>query len=36
MEERGGERRSLFVQNAPLPGPLSIRSSWGEEEIIEF
>jgi hypothetical protein len=36
MEERGGERRSVFVQNSPLLGPLPIRSSWGEEEVIEF
>jgi hypothetical protein len=36
MEERAGERRSVFVQNSPLLSPLPIRSSWGEEENIEF
>jgi hypothetical protein len=36
MEEREGERRSDFIQNSPLLGPLPIRSSWGEEEITEF
>jgi hypothetical protein len=36
MEERVGERRRVFVQNSPLLDPLPIRSSWGEEEIIEF
>jgi hypothetical protein len=36
MEERAGERMSGFVQNSPLLNPLPIRSSWGEEEVIEF
>jgi hypothetical protein len=36
MEERAGERRTVFVQNSPLLNPLPIRSSWSEEETIEF
>jgi hypothetical protein len=33
VEERGGERRRVFIRNSPLLNPLPTRSSWGEEEV---
>src|ERR1017187_6261588 len=32
VEERAGERRSVFIGNSPLLNPLPARSSRGEEE----
>ncbi len=36
MEEEGLGEEETFVQNSPHLDPLPIRSSWGEEEILEF